>query len=203
MVNEPDRVGEKVMPKTAAQLNREIAEVLNGNSSKKRSGASSKSTYDWASFTDGAAFAFWASPYMSEVENLSEDAREASRAYDSKKAKAFEAAYDALSPGPGGAWESVMPDPPPSAKAVAKKFTKAVREKLSDAELSAVFDKFSARDAGHYGAMQSQGEGVGWFDEGVRVDPPRGFQWDPKIQNDIQKAIARGAREAGIKLPRR
>lgn len=165
--------------------------------------AASLRDYDWDSFAEGAAFAFWASPYMSEVENLSEDAREAERKYESKKAEALRAAYDALSPGPGGAWESVLPETPASARVLGKKFAKAVREKLTAPELSAVFDKFSARDAGYYGAMQSQGEGVGWFDEGVRADPPRGFQWDPKIQNAVSRAIASEARRAGVRLPRR
>ena len=162
-----------------------------------------KKDYDWSSFVDGAAFAFWASPYISEVENLAEDAREAERKYESKKAKALREAYAALSPGSGGAWKSVLPTAPPSAVAVAKKFTKAVKDKLTDEQLSEIEAKFSAHDAGYYGAMQSQGEGVGWFDEGVKVDPPRGFDWDPKIQNAIGRAISKGAREAGIRLPRR
>lgn len=199
------------MKKTKAQLDREIAGAL---SKKKRSSHgtrpirpraahATKKDYDWSSFTDGAAFAFWASPYMSEVENLYEDLREAERKGDSRGAKALKAAHGALSPGSGGRWESVLPDTPPSARAVAKKFAKAAREKLSDEQLNEISSKFSAHDAGYRGAMQSQGEGIGWFDEGVRVDPPRGFDWDVKIHNDIGKAIARGAREAGVKLPRR
>jgi hypothetical protein len=160
--------------KTGKQLDREIA--------------AHTGDLDWASFTEGAAFGFWASPYMSEVEELAAESREA---------------YKALSPGSGGRWESVLPDVPPAAKAVARKFTKAVREKLTAAELGEVFSKFSAYDAGYYGAMQSQGEGVGWFDEGVKADPPRGFDYDPKIQNAVYTAIRRGVREAGIKLPRR
>ena len=178
--------------KTTVQLNREIAEAL----SKKRTAAptrsrrahATKKDYDWAAFTDGAAFGFWASPYMSEVENLAEESREV---------------YRALSPGSGGKWDDVMPEPPASARAVAKKFTKAARDKLTDEQLGEISSKFSAYDAGYYGAMQSQGEGIGWFDEGVRVDPPRGFDWDPKIHNAIARAIAKGAREAGVKLPRR
>jgi len=177
------------MTKSTKQLDREIAASLGD--------------YDWDSFAEGAAFAFWASPYMSEVENLSEDAREAKHAGDSKKAEKYEAAYDALSPGSGGAWESVLPETPPSALALGKKFAKATRDKLTSAELGEVFGKFSARDAGYYGAMQSQGEGVGWFDEGVRADPPRGFQWDPKIHNAVHRAIASEARRAGVRLPRR
>jgi hypothetical protein len=164
------------MPKSAKQLDREIAAATK-----------TKTDRDWSSFIDGAAFAFWASPYISEVENLAEESREA---------------HKALSPGSGGKWDNVMPDAPPAAKAVARKFTKAVREKLTDAQLSEVFYKFSAHDAGYYGAMQSQGEGVGWFDEGVKADPPRGFDYNPKVQNAVQRAIARGLREAGIALRR-
>src|SRR5580704_15511014 len=111
--------------KTGKQLDREIA--------------AHTGDHDWASFIDGAAFGFWASPYISEVENLAEESREA---------------YKALSPGSGGKWDNVMPDVPPAAKAVARKFTKAVRAKLTDAQLSEVFGKFSAHDAGYYGAMQ-------------------------------------------------
>ena len=153
-----------------------------------RAAHATKKDYDWASFTDGAAFGFWASPYMSEVQSLAEESREA---------------YRALSPGSGGKWDDVMPEAPPSARAVAKKFTKAVKDKLTDAQLSELSEKYSAHDAGYYGAMQSQGEGVGWFDEGVRLDPPRGYNDDPKIQNAIARAISKGARDAGVKLPRR
>lgn len=161
-----------------------------------------KKDYDWESFAEGAALAFWASPYMSEVENLAEESREVGRA-DARKGAALREAYDALSPGPGGAWESVMPEPPPAARAVAKKFTKAARVKLTDEQLGEISAKFSPHDAGYYGGMQSQGEGVGWFNEGVRVDPPRGFSDDPKIHNALSRAISKGAREAGVKLPRR
>jgi len=147
-----------------------------------------KKDFDWSSFTDGAAFGFWASPYVTEVENIAEESREA---------------YRSLASGPGGNWQSVMPEVPPAARAVAKKFTRAVRDKFTDDQLSEIASKFSAYDAGYYGAMQSQGEGVGWFDEGVKIDPPRGFDWDPKIHNAIARAIAKQAREAGVKLPRR
>jgi len=146
-----------------------------------------KKDYDWSSFTDGAAYGFWASPYMSEVSNLADESREAHRA---------------LSPGSGGNWGDVTPEPAAAAVAVAKKFTRAVKDKLTDEELSELAAKYSAYDAGYYGAMQSQGEGVGWFDKGVRLDPPDGFDSDPKIQNAIDRAIRKGAREAGVKLPR-
>jgi len=159
-----------------------------GSRSTGRVAHATKKDYDWSSFTDGAAFGFWASPYVSEVENLADESREA---------------YRALSPGSGGKWDNVMPETPPSAYAVAKKFTKAVKDKLTDEQLSELAAKYSAHDAGYYGAMQSQGEGVGWFDEGVRLDPPRGYNDDPKIQNAIARAISKGVREAGVKLPRR
>ncbi len=197
------------MKKTRGQLDREISEVLSGSRSRSgvpRSGPTSHATkkdFDWSSFIDGAAFAFWASPYMSEVENLAEDSREAQHKSESKKAKALREAYDALSPGPGGAWESVLPETPPSAYAVAKKFTKAVKDKLSDEQIDEISRSFSAYDAGYRGAMQSQGEGIGWFDEGIDLDAPRGFDWDTKIHNAIARAISKGAREAGVKLPRR
>lgn len=190
--------------KSPAQLNRDIAESLSGKrSGNARTVPSTKKDFDWDAFASGAALGFWASPYMSEVENLYEDSREAESAGDTGRATALKAAHKALSPGPGGAWESVMDDPPPSARAVGKKFTKAARAKLKAAELDEIFNKFSAHDAGYYGAMQSLGEGVGWFDEGVRADPPRGFDWDTKLHNDIYTAIGRKAREAGIKMPRR
>jgi hypothetical protein len=214
------------MPKTQREIAREVDEILrsgpvrggkvsrphrmaagamgaNSPLARPHVAHSTKKDYDWDAFADGAAFAFWASPYMSEVENLAEDAREAEHEYESKKAETLRAAYDALSPGSGGQWESVLPETPPSARAVAKKFTKAVKDKLTDEQLAEISQKFSAYDAGYRGAMQSQGEGIGWFDEGVRIDPPRGFDWDTKIHNAIGKAIAKGAREAGVRLPRR
>jgi len=193
----------------SAQLDREITENLTQKARDSSYPArphvthSTKKDYDWKSFTEGAAFAFWASPYMSEVDNLAEGAREAEHDDALKKAEALRAAHDALSPGPGGAWESVLPKTPPPARAVAKKFTKAVKDKLTDEQLSEISQKFSAYDAGYRGAMQSQGEGIGWFDEGVHIDPPRGFDWDTKIHNAISKAIAKGARDAGVRLPRR
>jgi len=159
-----------------------------------------KKDYDWEAFTKGAAFAFWASPYISEVENLAEDAREAG---DARKEAAFMAAYRALSPGPGGHWDRVLGDPPPAVRAVAKKFTKQVRDSLTDDQLAEIFATFSAEKAGYKGAMQAQGEGVGWFDEGVKIDPPRGFSYDVKIANAVGRAITRDAREAGAPLPRR
>jgi hypothetical protein len=168
----------------------------------KKSG-SHDGSHDWEAFTKGAAFAFWASPYISEVENLAEDAREARAAGDARKEASFMAAHRALSPGPGGRWDRVLGDPPPAARAVAKKFTKQVRDSLTDDQLAEVFSTFSAEQAGYKGAMQAQGEGVGWFDEGVRVAPPRGFDFDVKIANAVGRAITRNAREAGAPLPRR
>jgi hypothetical protein len=153
-----------------------------------RTAHATKKDFDWSTFTDGAAFGFWASPYMSEVGSLAEQSREA---------------YRALAPRSGSKWDDVAPEPPPAAYAVAKKFTKAVRDKLTDEELGELTGKYSPYDAGYYGAMQSQGEGVGWYDEGVRLDPPRGFEWDPKLTNAVARAISKGLREAGIKLPRR
>jgi Family of unknown function (DUF6496) len=188
--------------KTSAQLNREIADVLSGSRSARSSHATKKD-YDWKAFADGAAFAFWASPYRTEVQNLYEDAREAKREGDARRAAALEKAYDALSPGSGGRWDDVLPETPPAARAIAKKFTKAAREQLSDEQLSEVDSKFSAYDAGYRGAMQSQGEGIGWHDEGVKVDPPEGFGEDAPIWNAVSRAISKGAREAGVKTPLR
>jgi hypothetical protein len=148
----------------------------------KQAGLVSTHSYDWDSFTKGAATAFWSNDYISEVENLeSDDARRA------------------LSPRPGGAWEDVLPDPPAAAYAVGKKFTTAAKKKLTDAELNEVAAKFSPEDAGYYGAMQSLGHGVGWFDEGVDVDPPGGFGtgYDVKLFNAAWNAIKRRAREYG------
>lgn len=173
--------------KTARQLEREIAEVLSGRKGGSVAHATKKD-YDWNSFIEGAAFAFWASPYMRAVEQLADESREA---------------YQALSPGPGGKWEDVLPSEPLAAVALAKKFTKAVKNELSPEELNNLSNSFSAYDAGYYGAMQSQGEGVGWFDEGVRSSPPRGFDYDPKIQNAVTRAILKGIREAGLKLSKR
>jgi hypothetical protein len=179
--------------KTSAQLEREIGHALHAT----------KKEYDWKAFADGAAFAFWASPYMAEVENLYEDAREAKNKGERRRAEALEEAYDALSPGSGGNWENVLPEVPPAARSVAKKFTKAVREELTDAQLGEIEAAFSPYDAGYRGAMQSQGHGIGWFDESVKVDPPRNFGEDAPIWNAVSRAISKGAREAGVKTPLR
>lgn len=163
------------------------------------SGIVSKYSYDWPAFTEGATQAFWASPYITAVGNLYEDAREQNNPVIRA---AFEAAHRALSPGPGGRWEDVMPEPAPAARTVAKKFAKAVLDQLTDEQISEVDEKFFAKDAGYYGAMESQGEGVGWHDEGVDVDPPDSDWENPKLQNAIYAAVRRKVREAGIRLPR-
>lgn len=182
----------------------QVVQPKSSRTGSKRSHATKKGeNYDWEAFTKGAAFAFWASPYISEVENLAEDAREARSAGNARKEAAFMAAYRALSPGPGGAWDRVLGDPPPAVLAVAKKFTRQVRDSLTDDQLAEIFSTFSAEKAGYKGAMQAQGEGVGWHDEGVKVDPPRGFDYDVKIANAVGRAITRDAREAGAPLPRR
>lgn len=86
--------------------------------------------------------------------------------------------------------------------AVAKKFTKAVRDNLTDGQVSALAAKFSPYDAGYKGAMQSQDEGTGWYDEGLKVTPPRGFGETPQISNAVWRAVRRGAKDAGYALPR-
>jgi hypothetical protein len=146
----------------------------------KQAGLVSVHSYDWDSFTEGATKAFWSDDYMTEVENLeSDDARRA------------------LSPRPGGAWEDVLPDPPAAAYAVGKKFTTATKKKLTDTELNEIAAKFSPEDAGFYGAMQSLGVGVGWFDEGVRAEPPDGFNYNVKLSDAVWRSINRRAREYG------
>jgi hypothetical protein len=151
-------------------------------------GMVSKKSYDWDDFTNGAALGFWVSPYMAEVENLAEE-------------EGGREAYRALSPGSGGRWEDVLPPTPPAAFAVAKKFTKAVKSSITDAQLTEIAEQFSPEDAGYKGAMQSQGHGVGWFDEGVKVDPPRGFGETPQISNAVYRAVNRGLRDAGLRRP--
>ena len=172
-----------------------------GAHSSMRAAHATKKAFDWAAFTEGAAFGFWASPYVSEVANLAEASRESGT--DPQHRLLFMQAYRALSPGPGGNWERVMPDPAPAARAVAKKFTRAVKAQLTDEQLDEVASKFTAYDAGYYGAMQSQGEGVGWHDQRVRVDPPTGFAEDPRVSNAVYAAVNRGARAAGVRLPSR
>lgn len=147
-------------------------------------GVVSKKSYNWSDFTDGAEKAFWADSYISEVENLEND--------ETRRA---------LSARPGGRWEDVLPDPPPAARAVAKRFTKVTQKQITDAELNEVAAKFSAEDAGYYGAMQSLGHGVGWFDEGVKVEPPKNYGlYDAKLNNAVWKALQRAAREAEVPL---
>jgi hypothetical protein len=146
-------------------------------------GVVSKKSYDWSAFAEGATSAFWGDAYTTEVENLE---------YDETRR--------ALSPRSGGRWEDVMPDPPAAARTLAKKFTKATRDKITDAELNEIAAKFSAEKAGYYGAMQSLGHGVGWGDEGVRAEPPSGFSYDPKLSNSVWTAVRRAAREAEVPL---
>lgn len=150
---------------------------------EQQAGVVSKKNYDWSAFVEGATSAFWGDAYSTEVENLE---------YDETRR--------ALSPRSGGRWEDVMPDPPPAARALAKKFTKATRDKITDGELNEVAAKFSAEKAGYYGAMQSLGHGVGWGDEGVRARPPGGFSYDPKLSNAVWTAVRRAAREAEVPL---
>jgi hypothetical protein len=142
--------------------------------------------YDWNSFEEAAAQAFWADTYISEAEELSEH-REA---------------YDALSPGPGGEWLNVLPDTPKSAEKEGAAFTKKIRAKLTTAELREVDSRMTVDKAGWYAAMQAMGHGVGWFDYGVDIDPD--IDWAPglDVRGDALKAIRRELREAGVRLPR-
>lgn len=147
-------------------------------------GVVSKKSYDWKAFADGATNAFWYDTYASEVENLE---------YDETRR--------ALSPGPGGRWEDVIPDPPAAARVLGKKFAKEVRDKLTGAELNEVAAKFSAEKAGYYGAMQSLGHGVGWGDEGVGAEPPKHYGFsDSKLNDAVWRALQRAARESEVPL---
>jgi len=171
--HDPTRAAEVVRSVKASTMSPAFAEALSHVPTATRqafeaaAGTVSKKSYDWADFTEGAALGFWASPYMNEVENLLEEDRR----------------YIELTPGSGGNWEDVLPEIPSAARTVAKKFTKAVKDQLTDAQLNEIAAKFSPNDAGYNGAMQSQGHGVGWFDEGVKVDPPRNFGETPQIHS--------------------
>ena len=171
--------GSAAMPDDFAKAVRKVPKSVRVVFDKQADLVSTHS-YDWDSFTEGATKAFWSDGYITEVENLESD--------DTRRA---------LSPRPGGAWEDVLPDPPAAARAVGKKFTTAAKKKLTDAELNEIATKFSAEDAGYYGAMQALGHGVGWFDEGVDADPPDGFGhgYDTKLSNAIWNALKRRARE--------
>ncbi len=157
--------------------------------------------HDWETFAEAVGHALWASPYISEVENLAEDAREERNSGNTRRAEALMAAYRALNPGPGGAWESVLPEPSRSAMRAGKGFAKKVHDTMDPNEVDAVFIAMGAEKAGWYGAMQAQGEGVGWGDYGVDVDVPDWPQGDPAIQNDIWTAIKREVRDVGIRIP--
>ena len=154
------------------------------NAFEQQAGVVSKRSYDWSAFVDGAAFAFWADAYMSAIDNLEDD--------ETRRA---------LSPRPGGRWDDVVGDPPAAARKMGKQFAKEVRGKITEGELNEVAAKFSAKDAGYYGAMQSLGHGVGWGDEGVRARPPRDFdRYDDKLNDAVWRTLQRAAREQGVSL---
>jgi hypothetical protein len=160
--------------------------------------------YDWGSFAEGAARAFWASPYISQVENLAEDARQEERDGKPRRAEAMMAAYRALYPGSGGEWMDVLPPVPAAADRVGKAYARKVRDVLTTEDLHHLDDKMEDADqAGWYAAMQAQGEGVGWFDYSVGFDAPDWPAYDVKIQDAVFRAISKGIREAGIQIPRR
>lgn len=159
--------------------------------------------YDWGSFADGAARAFWASPYITEVENLAEDARE-ERNDNPQRAAALMAAYRALHPGSGGQWMDVLPPVPAAADRVGKNYARKVRDVLTAEDLRHLDDKLDDADqAGWYAAMEVQGEGVGWADYSVGFQAPDWPSYDVKIQNAVYTAITKRIRDAGITIPRK
>jgi hypothetical protein len=152
-----------------------------------------KQDYDWDTFAEHAGKAFWANAYMDEVENLVEG----DEYYDRD-------AYHALAPGPGEDWFDYLPPTPKSAEVDGIAFTKALRKKITEAQLREVDEKLpSVEQAGHYAAMQAMGHGVGWFDYSVRADPD--IDWGPSVDvlNDAYDTVKAALRERGIRPKKR
>lgn len=107
-------------------------------------------------FREGAAKAYWADAYASEVEEAD--------------------AEDELGPGAGGDWMDVLPETPPSAYEAAEKLE---RELVSESGYGSLNDLVQAaadadgvvaedvdiEDLGHYMAMSAMGHGVAWEDD--------------------------------------
>jgi len=141
--------------------------------------------YDWITFAEQAALAFWADAYMDEVQNLAEEG--------------YRKAYEALSPGPGGEWLDVIPETPESALDDGRAFTAKLQGKLSVADLREVSEKMSPEKAGWYAAMGAMGHGVGWWDYDVDIDVGH---WTPSVdvQYNAYHAVRYELREQGIRL---
>jgi hypothetical protein len=141
----------------------------------------------WAAFAEGAARAIWSDTYITEVEQLTESDDPGDRE-----------AYRELSPGPGGAWESVIPETvPTSAEKQGKEFTTQVRRALKREDQIEVASKLDADTAGWYGMMQALGHGMGWGDYDINADPDIHAMPDTDVYNDAYQAVTEALEEAG------
>lgn len=145
--------------------------------------------YDWDDFEDGAALAFWADAYASNVEELAQ--------------QGDDEAYDALDPGAGGDWMDVLPPTPKSAEKAGREFTKAFRKAATAKQVREMEDNIdSAEKAGHYAAMGAIGHGVGLWDFNVDTDGlPSWDNWD--VYDDAMQIIDEELEEQGIEPPDR
>lgn len=122
-------------------------------------------SYDWDSFEEAAAQAFWADAYISEVEELADEDFEL---------------YRDLSPGPGGDWYAVLPPLPETAERVGREFTRAFRKAATAKQIRQMEEYIDDPDrAGFLAAFGSLGAGVGLWEEGVDdAGLPRWENWD-------------------------
>lgn len=129
------------------------------NSTPKRFGELSSPRQD--AFREGAARAFWSDLYMTAVEELQDEEPDL---------------YDELSPGPGGDWDSLVPEIPPEAYRDAEAFEREVKtannvdaiDKLMREAARADGVTLEDLDADEFGwglAMPALGHGVSWFDD--------------------------------------
>ena len=121
-------------------------------------GGSRQVGYDWETFSEGAARAFWADAYIREVEEAGQE--------------------DALGPGAGGQWMDVLPQTPKVAAQMGKAFTAAFRRALPQVAVALQANLPDTRLAGHYAAMEAMGHGVGLADYNVDVQVPSWESWD-------------------------
>jgi hypothetical protein len=141
----------------------------------------------WAAFAEGAARAIWSDTYITEVEEFGQSDDPVDREV-----------YRALSPGPGGAWESVIPETiPASANKQGKEFATEVRNNLKIEDQVEVASKLEADNAGWYGMMEALGHGVGWADYRIKADHDIHDMADADVYNDAYSAVTEAMEEAG------
>lgn len=146
-------------------------------------------SFDWASFTDGAASALWSDTYISNIEGLVEDGN-----------IARDDARGALVPDSGGRYDDYVPEVPGAARREAKKYVAELRRSLSSSALAALeASRIDAERLGWLAMMGALGHGTTLHDENIPVRVPH-TEATFRLHNAAFTAIKRAAKQHGVRI---